>query len=303
MGLTTFPNGVSSMGMPVIGGAHTTTGSVWFVDSATGSNGNTGKDKDHPFAGIDYAVGQCTANKGDIIYVMPGHTEDIANATTIVLDVAGISIIGIGRGLDVPEITWSNNSGEIIITGEGTYIENINFKSSVTAVVTGVDVDAHYVTFQGCKWDYDASGDDFLIFLDIDGYDYTSVLNCEFRAQPATAGANDAIRLDDNEFTNISGNLFTGDFATCAILSEGKAGVTNMIINNTFYLDDTGAASNGIDINVNTTGLLAYNNICTLYGTNCDTIIDAGYFLSIENYICNAINEYGIATNPGSASA
>ena len=100
MGLTKFPNGISSMGMPVIGGAYSTTGSVFFVDSNTGSNGNSGADKDHPFADIDYAIGRCTASKGDIIFVMPGHSETAA--TQITCDVAGVSIIGLGRGGNNP---------------------------------------------------------------------------------------------------------------------------------------------------------------------------------------------------------
>ena len=78
MGLTNFPNGISSFGVPVLGGgAITTTGSIFFVDSVTGSNGNSGADSDHPFATIDYAIGKCTANKGDHILVMPGHNEAI----------------------------------------------------------------------------------------------------------------------------------------------------------------------------------------------------------------------------------
>ena len=35
----------------------------------TGSNGNAGTYR-HPFSTIDYAIGRCTAGRGDVIYVM-----------------------------------------------------------------------------------------------------------------------------------------------------------------------------------------------------------------------------------------
>ena len=54
-----------------------TTGKVFYVNSVTGSNGNKGDDPAFPFASIDAAVGACTADKGDIIVVMPKHLETV----------------------------------------------------------------------------------------------------------------------------------------------------------------------------------------------------------------------------------
>ena len=51
-------------------------GDVYYVDSthASASDGaGFGRNPDSPFATLDYAVGQCTASKGDLIVVMPGH--------------------------------------------------------------------------------------------------------------------------------------------------------------------------------------------------------------------------------------
>jgi len=302
MAITKFPLGVSTMGSPITGGTYITTGTVFYVDSASGSNSNTGLDKDNPFAGIDYAINQCTASKGDTIFVMPGHSEDIANGTTIVPDVAGISIIGLGHGPDMPAITYSNAASEIIITGASTYIENINFKTSVTAVVTGVDVDANFVTLEGCRFDYDVALDDFLIGVDIDANDNTTISNCVFRAEPAVGGAANAIRMDDNEFTKILNCLITGDYSDSAIMNEGAAGVTNIIAGNTIYNDDTESAVNAINLEEATTGVIAYNIIGSLYATNVTTTIDPGSCLMIQNFICNAVGEYGINSGPGAAS-
>ncbi len=67
MGLTAFPNGISSMGVPVVG---PTTGNVFFVDSGSGTRADDtshGRDSTKPFSTVDFAIGQCTASNGDII--------------------------------------------------------------------------------------------------------------------------------------------------------------------------------------------------------------------------------------------
>ena len=60
------------------------TGDRYFVGSTvSGASDATthGMSPDRPFATIDYAVGQCTASQGDIIYVMPGHAETVSAAS------------------------------------------------------------------------------------------------------------------------------------------------------------------------------------------------------------------------------
>src|SRR3990167_10072931 len=105
MPLTKFPRGISSFGMPVLGGGSipATTGTYYFVDSATGNNTNSGKDPNEAVASIDTAIGLCTASKGDIIIVMPGHAETTTGEITA--DVIGITILGLGFGRSRPTIT------------------------------------------------------------------------------------------------------------------------------------------------------------------------------------------------------
>ena len=79
-----FREGVNIGGMPIL---NSYAGNVFWVDSGAGSNGNKGTFA-RPFATIDYAIGQCTANNGDLIMVMPGHTETVTAAAGIAVDVA-----------------------------------------------------------------------------------------------------------------------------------------------------------------------------------------------------------------------
>ena len=87
-----------------------TPGSIFYVDSghsAASDGAGFGQNPDKPVATIDYAVGLCTASQGDVIFVMPGHAETISSATSLVADVAGVSIIGLGRGSLMPTLTFT----------------------------------------------------------------------------------------------------------------------------------------------------------------------------------------------------
>ena len=47
---------------------------------------------------LDAAVALCAANNGDTIFVAPGHAENLAAANAVDLDIAGITVEGIGNG-------------------------------------------------------------------------------------------------------------------------------------------------------------------------------------------------------------
>jgi len=65
-----FRNGVTVRGIPLVS---TRSGNVFYVNSATGSNGG-GADGSiqQPFATLQYAKTRCTANNGDTVFAMPG---------------------------------------------------------------------------------------------------------------------------------------------------------------------------------------------------------------------------------------
>lgn len=134
---------------------------------------------------VDAAVGACTADQGDTIYVMPGHTEDVI-ANSIDLDVAGITVICIGTGGNIPYFSFiTADTSEITVNAAdvrwvGGYFfanilncstafqvdaakdfwledavfedsaENLNFLSIVTTTTTDNDADGMHVV--NCYW-------------------------------------------------------------------------------------------------------------------------------------------------------
>lgn len=103
-------------------------GSIFFVNSTGGVNSvGGGQNPDTPLATVDYAIGLCTASVGDVIYVMPGHTESLTAAAAIACDVAGISVIGLGVGDNRPIFTFASadNSATWTVSADDVRIHNI----------------------------------------------------------------------------------------------------------------------------------------------------------------------------------
>jgi hypothetical protein len=302
MSLTNFPNGIASFGIPVMGsGIPATLGDVYYVHSGTGNSSFAGTSPDNPLATIDSAVGKCTASQGDIIIVMPGHAENISAGTSLVVDVAGVQIIGLGHGRNRPVLTFTNTAGSIEMDAANTRLSNVVLLASVSAVVVGINVDADDVTLDNLEFAFDATGDDFVTMIDVDAFDRCTIANCKFIAESGAAGAAEALRLDDTHFLRVTDNWFSGNWSDSVIVGEGAAGTDWLIANNTMYNADTGDA-NGIDINVASTGLIINNRIGTLYAVAVANLLDPGSCLTAENYGVNAIDEVGIVIG-GAASA
>lgn len=158
-----FANGVTVRGVPLL---QTNPGKVFWVSNADvlldDGNSVAGVDQagggtyQRPFRTLDFAIGQCTASRGDIIMVMPGYTQTITLATEIVMDVAGIAVIGMGVGSLRPTITFGAAAANIPVTAANMSFVNMlcvnNFAdvaSNFTATGTATPTD---MTIEGCEF-------------------------------------------------------------------------------------------------------------------------------------------------------
>jgi hypothetical protein len=110
-------------------------GNVFFVDS--GVDGASGTSPNEAVGTIDEAIGMCTANNGDVIYVMPGHTEAVTS-TSIACDVAGVTFIGLGSGAMKPVLTFGATDSRINVTAANCTWQNFRFHATIADVVTAV---------------------------------------------------------------------------------------------------------------------------------------------------------------------
>jgi len=156
-----FTGGVTIRGLPLL---QTHSGEVFWVNGGTaiakgavgGSNGNDGSYR-RPFATLDYAVGKCTANRGDIIVLMPNHSETLAAAVAV--DVAGIAIIGLGQGTNRPAFTGGVAANLVAVSVANVTISNLYFNEKTTASTTSatIDIAAANCTIQNCHFDCGAN--------------------------------------------------------------------------------------------------------------------------------------------------
>ena len=120
------------------------TGQVFYVDSAVGSDSFTGVTPALAKATIDGGINACTANRGDVVFVIQNHEETVDNGTSdaIDADVAGISIIGLGNGDDMPQILYDTTTDEFVVNADGVYISGLRFLAGVSEVANAIEIQA-----------------------------------------------------------------------------------------------------------------------------------------------------------------
>lgn len=286
-------------GMFAVVNQSVTTGNIWFVDSgsATGADSvGAGQNPDLPFLTLDYAVGRCTANNGDIIYVMPGHAEVVTAAGGLDLDVAGISIIGLGKGADQPTVTLTTaNTADIDIDAAGITIENIHFVAAFADIAAFFDVNAVDFTLRNCR----LTGS-----LDV---------NALVWVQDAAAAASDRITIEgcycqdrdaaNTHFVNFAG---TGDghrivnnvlHVDCGTMAIGGAGViTNCYIADNIINNAAATVDSCINLAATATGSVV-RNLCAGAAAQANGVTATACLIA-ENYYGVLVEDLSAILDP-----
>lgn len=276
--ITAFPNGVSSYGIPVIGTTGLiTTGKVWFVSSSNvllGANGGDGTSL-RPFQTIDYTVGRCVAGRGDLILVMPSHTEQIvtrgvalaSNQTGLELDVSGVRVVGLGKGDERPQLSIgvAGIGAQIGISATDVTLENIIFNCYLDALEEGISIEAtgSDATIKNCEFRGTSTKqvDNWVVVSS--NADRVSLVGN--RVRQTTAGGESFVQLhpqnnsaDEPEDVYIGFNDIVGDFSAACI--DNKVTANDLLIeyNN---MDNLNAVDCCISLNGATDGTIRYNTL------------------------------------------
>jgi len=233
---------------------------VFWVDSTTGTDGaGRGRNPNDPVATLDYAVGLCTLGLGDVIYLMPGHNENIGNAQ-ITVDIEGISIIGLGHGSLTPRFDFENANSSIDISANGCTLKNIRLLPGVTDVLIAIDVmaavtDTTLEDIEALPGEDGGGVDDFALTIDIKaGCSRTVVRRFKLLSEGTAAGyvagvsltgASDDVLIEDSYINMIGG---TAPIQAVTTLS------TNFRILNCLLVSDN---QPGIEVITLTTGVIS----------------------------------------------
>jgi hypothetical protein len=246
-------------------GSDFTTGNTFYVSSAV-SNGD-GLTPASALSTIDAAIGLCTANKGDRIYVLPNHEETITTAAGIAADVAGVSIIGLGNYNQRPRVLLDGATDvTVAVSAADVTFHNIVFASGHADIVTCFNITAAGCTLSALEFVNNVVDENFLTEIKAtsttdNNADGLTVVGC--RAFTVDASALEFIELNaDINAMVVRNNFVCKDAATAGkfmLCATGKD-VTNCHIENNRLV--TGMTAGDLFIDNDTTansGIVAWN--------------------------------------------
>jgi hypothetical protein len=210
---------------------------VYFVDSGSGAAGNSGARPDEALSTLDAAVGKCTANRGDVIIVLPGHAETIVAAGGVALDVAGISVIGLGRGTLKPTFTFGTaTTADINVSAANILFKNFRLVSDINDLGMFLDVDEGNFTVEDCDF-VTSSAKEALNFINLaTTKDDFVIRNCRFFQPTDPAGSDGGdntggIYVVDSENILVEDCEYYGNFETAFFHNKTTAAKNVWIVN------------------------------------------------------------------------
>lgn len=242
--------GASDLDINVAGGmVANPMGNVYFVDSAAGSDSNNGLQPGKALLTIAAAVALAAA--GDTIFIKGSFTE------AVVVDKAGLKIIGAGTGPKVAQWTSAVDTASCTISAAYVEIRNIYFKPPAYSA--------------------DATG---LSAILLSGANYARIMGCRFQGQTASYRAiyspvcnSDNVTIADCDFMYMN----TGTYGA-GILGVEAGGLSYSgwkILRNTFSSCVTA-------ININGRCCLVKDNVIAEYGIAANAAIGAVLALGID---------------------
>jgi hypothetical protein len=261
-----YPDGFSpGVVIREILGADMVPGKVFYVGNnavllkgeRAASDGNDGTFM-RPLATIDAAYDLAAAARDDLILVRPGHAESHVDATGLVMDKAGVHVVGLGHGENRPTITFATaTSAAIPVSGANNSISNFVFKCNIASQVHMLDVKADDFLVNKCEFrEGTATGLSFINADTADGdSDRLHVVSSKFHA-PTAGNMDQAIFLgkDHTGVRIVDVDIF-GDFdvAGIAVPTAGNAQVDLRILDcriqnlltGQFAIEIIGTASTG----------------------------------------------------------
>lgn len=301
---TNYPNGftggVTIRGMPLLSAYP---GNVFWVSSTAANIGSKGTFN-APFASVQNALAMCQSNNGDIIMCKAGHAETISSATAFPLNVAGVTIWGLGTGSKRPTFTLDTaNTSTIPVSVDNVTIIGCRFVANFLSI-------AACFTLSTAK-NFEASNNSFL--------DTSSVLNF-LNIVKTTGAANTADGLtfndnfvknlgvtsnnttiltanDINKLTMLRNNLkwaVQNDIASGIIVTTGVLTDLDCGYNKVYRPNTSTNGGSLINVGGTTSTGWVYNNYVQTLDTSADILFTTTVGLAaFENYVTGVVGASG----------
>jgi hypothetical protein len=252
--------------------------------------GSNGEGTSWETAKTTFIAAEAIAAAGDTILVGENHNENWTQAAQPVLNVAGVSVIGMGEGDTRPRFDFDGDTTLVFtLNAAGVTIKNLRFLPGATDIAVGVRVEASALgaTIENCAFlEGEASGtDEFTDAISVDSLATgLTVKNCTH----ANSGANGTfVNLDEATIADatVEGCHVFSPFSEAAIWG-GAAVPTNILIKDN-VISNSATGELCIEFQGAATGYITGNK---LYSDTFGSVLDPGSASCSENYATNAIN-------------
>lgn len=295
-----FPGGFNNVtirGVPITQ-AHP--GQVWWVSNAaatllpgqiSGSDGNPGTFN-APFKTLEYAITRCTANRGDIIFIKPGHAETISSATALAFDIAGVAIVGLGLGTKRPTFTLDTAATTTIpVSADNVSVLNCRFIGNFLSITSAFTVvAAANFTIDNCSFTDTSAILGFLSAVKTTvsvNSDFLQVSNCFIKSDATTKSVAPIVVLNTMTGLTLTDNLVVQTVAqnnvsqflshaalvmTAALISGNKVysvntdSATGAFLVTTSAITGSGIIQNNVVRGLDTAGALMITAAAVQYG-------------------------------------
>lgn len=308
MSISNYPNGfrhgIAIRGLPL---SVTHPGEVFWVNNSGvlakggigGSDGNNGTYQ-QPLSTIAAALDLCTANRCDIIMVMPGHSETIESDGGLALDVAGVAIIGLGHGSLRPKIVLDTAAAAAVtVTAANMILHNFILEASFADVTNAIDVTAANFTASRLHFQEEAADLNFIDYIVAssttdNNADGLAVVRCTGYGIDASINSPLLINADVNDlvFEDCHFNTDHANALAMIQVATGKDLRNCRVLRNHYQSLKT---SGDILIDNDTTdnsGIVAYNTAQHL-DTAGEVLIDCDGVGQFENYGTGSVTASG----------
>jgi len=241
------------------------------------------------YASVQRALAATVANRGDKVYVLPGHTENLAGADSWSNMTASTSVIGLGRGANRPTFTFTTSGSTLALNDANVTIANCRFLAAGPAGTTALTVAAPFT--------WSAAGNAFVGNYVQVGIDADQLCTAAFTT---TAAADDLI-IDGNEVDGAAASEMTTCFK---FVGADRLRVTRNIIRGALATDTDGLLQFATTASTN---VLIADNLLHANGSGNTVCIDMAANLVntgwiVRNFMRNmtdANNNYIVTTGTG----
>lgn len=201
---------------------------------------------------LNAGLALCRSGRGDVVVVMPGHTESISTADAMSSLVAGTQIVGLGQGNLRPTFTWTAATSTFLFDVANVKMYNCilntaGSRSSTTAlsVAAPITISAAGCGFYGCEANVGVDAD-----------------------QLATIAFTTTVDADDLEF---KGCFFWGAAGSAVTTVVALIGADRCVMTDCYVIAETSAAAVGVIRHSGTASLQIRHERCSFVNLKSDS--------------------------------